>query len=74
MEKTNQYALVTGATSGIGYELAKLFAADGYHLVIVARDKNHLDTTAAELKQSGINVLTSAKDLFDPEQAFALYA
>lgn len=74
MGKTNQYALITGATSGIGCELAKLFAADGYHLVIVARDQNHLDTTAAELKQSGINVLTSAKDLFDPKQAFALYA
>jgi len=74
MGKTNQYALITGATSGIGYELAKLFAADGYHLVIVARDQNQLDATAAELKQSGITVLTFAKDLFDPEQAFALYA
>lgn len=74
MEKVNQYALITGATSGIGYELAKLFAADGYHLVIVARDQTQLDATAAELKERGITVLTFAKDLFDPEQAFALYA
>ncbi|RZM26319.1 MAG: SDR family oxidoreductase [Pedobacter sp.] len=74
MENTNQYALITGATSGIGLELAKLFAADGYNLVIVARDQNHLDDTASELKQKGVNVISFAKDLFDPEQAFALYA
>jgi short-subunit dehydrogenase len=74
MKNTNQFALITGATSGIGYELAKLFAADGYNLVIVARDQSQLDAKAAELKQSGIRVIPFAKDLFDPEQAFALYA
>lgn len=74
MENNNQYALITGATSGIGYELAKLFAADGYHLVIVARDQQQLDAKATELKQSGVEVISIAKDLFDPEQAFALYA
>ncbi|MES2454238.1 MAG: SDR family oxidoreductase [Bacteroidota bacterium] len=74
MENKNQYALITGATSGIGYELAKLFAADGYNLVIVARDQDHLDARAAELKQNGVSVIPIAKDLFDPEEAFALYA
>ena len=74
MENTNRYALITGATSGIGLELAKLFAADGYNLVIVARDQNHLDDTAAELELSGVHIIPLAKDLFDPEQAFALYA
>jgi short-subunit dehydrogenase len=74
MNNTNQYALITGATSGIGYELAKLFAADGYNLVIVSRDQNKLDLKAAELKQSGVNVIPIAKDLFDPEEAFSLYA
>jgi len=74
MENLNQYALITGATSGIGYELAKLFAADGYNLVIVSRNQQQLDEKAAELRQSGITVVPIAKNLFDPEEAFALYA
>ena len=43
MKKTNQYALITGATSGFGYEFAKLFAADGYNLVLVARSEERLE-------------------------------
>lgn len=74
MNTTNKYALITGATSGIGYELAKLFAADGYNLVIVSRNQGDLDARASELKQKGVTVIPIAKDLFDPEEAFALYA
>lgn len=74
MKNSNQYALITGATSGIGYELAKLFAADGYNLVIVSRHQQQLDEKAQELRQNGITVIPIAKNLFDPEEAFALYA
>jgi short-subunit dehydrogenase len=71
---TNKYALITGATEGIGYELTKLFAADGYNLVIVARTEDMLQQRATEFSnQYGIEVITIAKDLFDPEAAFDLY-
>ena len=73
--KTNKnYVLITGGTSGIGLELAKLFANDGYNLVIVARDENELKNTAGELKQQyNVDVTTISKDLFYPGNAFELY-
>lgn len=73
MENTNKYALITGGTSGIGYELAKLFAKDHYNLIIVARSENELQTVASGLQQSGIEVITMAKDLFDPKAAEEVY-
>ena len=42
-------ALVTGASTGIGYELAKLLARDGYHVLLVARDLPKLQAVANEL-------------------------
>jgi len=73
MNTNNQCALITGATSGIGYELAKLFAESNYNLVIVARSQDELDTTANALKQQyGISVTTIAKDLFKQDAAFEL--
>ena len=73
MSNSNRYALITGATSGIGYELAKLFARDNYNLVIVSRDQQELDNKAAEFTQLGVEVITIAKDLFKREDAFSLY-
>lgn len=74
MPEKKGYALITGGTSGIGYELAKLFAKDGYNLVIVARDEQGLQTTANELQREyGIGVETISKDLFKRESAFELY-
>jgi short-subunit dehydrogenase len=71
---TTKTALITGATSGIGYELAKLFAKDKYDLVIVARHEEDLAKTAAELqKEYGVKVTTLAKNLFDSEHAFEVY-
>jgi short-subunit dehydrogenase len=70
----NKYALITGATSGIGLELAKLFAKDQYNLVIVSRRQDELNNVSNELKKDyGINVVTIAKDLFDRNAAFEIY-
>jgi short-subunit dehydrogenase len=74
MADQQQYALITGATSGIGLELAKLFAKDKYNLVIVARSQDELSQTANELQQQyGIQVTSIAKDLFEPQAPFDVY-
>jgi len=74
MSDTIKYALITGATSGIGYELAKLFAKDGYSLVIVARYQEELDTASQALQTLGSpKVITVAKDLFNVQSAFDIY-
>jgi len=60
----NQTALITGASGGIGYELAKLFARDHYNLVLVARSGDKLGQLANDLqKQHDIVVKTIALDL-----------
>ena len=43
--------LITGATTGIGYELAKLFARDKFDIIIIARNEVKLKETAAELQK-----------------------
>ncbi|MGH1516983.1 SDR family NAD(P)-dependent oxidoreductase [Chryseobacterium sp. JK1] len=74
MEIKNQYVLITGATSGIGYELAKLFAKNGYHLVIVSRSHDQLIEKANEFKKYGVKVVTQAKNLFKEDDVFSMYA
>jgi hypothetical protein len=69
----NGYALITGATSGIGYELAKLFAQDGYNLILVARTEEDLQQCSTELSRNGIKVITIARDLMEPGAAEELY-
>jgi uncharacterized protein len=55
--------LITGASGGIGYELAKLFARDRHNLVLVARNREKLAQVAAELQPSGVTIKIIAWDL-----------
>jgi len=74
MEIDQKYALITGATSGIGYELAKIFAENNYNLIIVARKHDELNHKQNELRKYGIDVIPYAKDLFKSEDAYSIYA
>lgn len=63
-------ALVTGASSGIGYEFAKLLAAEGFHLVLVARTVAPMTALAEELEaQHSIRCHVIEKDLSRPNSA-----
>ena len=69
---TRPLALVTGASSGIGADLARELARDGHDLVLAARSVAPMETLAAELEAHGANSVVIAADLSQPEGAAAL--
>jgi uncharacterized protein len=73
METNKIYALITGGTSGIGYELAKIFATNGHNLILVSRDEADLTITRNEFLELGVDVQIISKDLFDKQSPFDLY-
>ncbi len=67
-------ALITGASSGIGLELAHLFAHDGYRLVLVARNRGALRELADDLQSRySVTVRVSPKDLAHPAAPTELF-
>ena len=69
-----QWVLITGASQGIGYEFTKLFAGDGYDLVLVARDAKRLEEVAKEMTQRhGVKARVLVKDLARPESAREIF-
>jgi uncharacterized protein len=67
-------AFITGATSGIGLALARLFARDKYNLIIVARKLEELTTVKAGLEHEfKIHVEIIVKDLSEPQAAQQIY-
>lgn len=72
--QTGKTALITGASSGIGRELARLFAKDGYNLVVVGRNTEMLEQLAATHKnQYGTETTIISKDLANPSAPQEIY-
>ena len=68
-------ALVTGASSGLGLELARQFARDGHDLVVVARRRDHLEALATRLAaEHGVAARVIAEDLADPVAPRRIFA
>src|ERR1039457_6445112 len=66
----NKTALITGASFGIGLEFARIFAREGYNLVLVARSADKLRQLASELEKAhGTRSLILAVDLTEPGAA-----
>lgn len=62
--KKHKTVLVTGATSGIGYEISKIFAKNGYDLILVARRIDKLEKLSKEISQKfGVSSMIIQKDL-----------
>lgn len=73
-DESKRAALVTGGSRGIGYELAKRCAQDGYDLILVARNPERLEQVAADLESTwDITAMTLAKDLTRPESAREIF-
>lgn len=64
--------LITGASGGIGLDLAREFARHGYNLILTARNVDRLQEIAAELRDTGVRVEVIARDLANAQAAAAL--
>ncbi|WP_040005879.1 SDR family NAD(P)-dependent oxidoreductase [Fibrisoma limi] len=74
-QQNGKTALITGASSGIGRELTRLFARDGYKLVVIGRDEEALRQQVYNLQnQYGTQATIINKDLADPNAPEEIYA
>ena len=75
VQETGKYTVITGASSGIGYEVAKAFARRGKNLVITARRKDRLEMLKQEIlgKHPDLDIVIRSTDLSVPENVYQLY-
>lgn len=69
---SNKVAIITGASSGIGYATSKLFAREGAKVVVAARRQTELDALVGEIEESGSEAVALAGDVKDDKFAKAL--
>lgn len=70
---TNQVALITGATRGIGLALARVLAAHSCNLILTGRDEKALKSIGRELNSTKIKLLIRPCDIRDPHDVDALF-
>ena len=69
-----KWALVGGASKGLGFGCAQSLAREGVHVVIVARGADALDAAATELRKFGTTILAVAADITTPEGRDAIWS
>ena len=74
-QNTGRYTVITGASSGIGYETAKVFAGRGSNLILVARRKDRLETLRQEILDLHpmLDTVVKSMDLSIPQNVFQFY-
>ncbi len=73
MDTNERAALITGASAGIGHAFARVFAAAGYRLLLVARNATRLDAVTEELQREyGVAARAIAVDLTEPDAVATL--
>lgn len=75
VQDTKRYTVITGASSGIGYQTAKAFAERGSNLILVARRKDRLEALRQEILSlyPTLDVMLKVTDLTVPQNVFGLY-
>ena len=69
-----EYTLITGATSGLGYEFSKLFAKDGHNLMLIGRRVEKLEKIKKELEElNNIKIITINADLINRDEVENIY-
>ena len=72
IDLTGQVALVTGASSGLGWRFAKVLAASGAKVAVTGRRLERLETLVAEIKAAGGEAAAFALDVTDADQLIAV--
>ena len=72
-ENSRQFAVVTGASTGIGYHLARIFAENGFDVLVTA-DESRIKEAAHEIESLGGRAYSVQADLTRPEDVERLWS